>query len=253
MASKYAVLGATGSTGQNLLRLLAKSPENQINVYVRSRAKLEHIFPAIATQSNVHVFEGNLHDLDLLRRCLADVSTVFSVVAINENARNCSIAQEAAQVLVETLQRMRDQDAQVRLPRLLFLSSCSLNDSMNNHGSFLHWLLMTALCNVYGDLMKAEAFLRKHEDWLNVVFIQPGVLSSDPVQRGHTLSTTEAVGGFLSYVDLAAGMIEVAQSGDEYDWKGVCVNPASKETKFDSQAPKNLIKGLWVSLSQNFF
>lgn len=253
MPSRYAILGATGSTGQNLLKLLAKSPENQINVYIRSRAKLERIFPSIATQSNVHIFEGRLHDLDLMRRCVADVSAVFSVVATNDNIRNCSIAQDAASVLVETLQVIRDTDEQARLPRLIFLSSRSVNNSINDHASFGHWLVAKAFCNIYGDLVKAEAFLREHEDWLNVVFIQPGGLSSDPVQRGHMLSVTESAGGFLSYVDLAAGMIEVAQSGDVYDWKGVCVNPASTETKFEWMAPYHLTRGLWQCFWQWLF
>lgn len=255
MASRYAILGATGFTGQNLLKLLAKSPENHINVYVRSKAKLERMFPTIVTQSNVHIFEGQLHDLDLMRRCLANVSAVFSVVATNDNVRNCSIAQDSARVLVETLQSIREKDAHARLPRLIILSATpvSRNKSINDYAGFGHWLLMKALCNLYGDLIKAESFLRQHEDWLNVVFIQPGALSSDPEQRGHTLSVTKSASGFLSYVDLAAGMIEAAQSGDMYDWKGVCVNPVSAETKFDWQAPKNLIRGLWQCFWQWLF
>ena len=253
MAPTYAILGATGSTGQNLLKLLAKSPENHINVFVRSREKLERMFPAIVAQNNVHIFEGPLHDLDLMRCCIANVSAVFSVVATNDNIRNCSIAQEAANVLVETLQRIREKDSQARLPRLIFLSSLSVNNSINELAGLGHWLLFKALGNIYGDLMKAEAFLRQHEDWLNAVFIQPGVLSSDPEQRGHNLSVTKSVGGFLSYIDLAAGMIEVAQSGDLYDWKGVCVNPASAGTKFDWSAPYNLTRGLWQCFWQWLF
>ena len=253
MPGTYAILGATGATGQQLFRLLAEEPRNQVNVYVRSRAKLEAMFPIIAEQSNVHVFEGGLHDLDLMRRCIASTSAVFSVVASNSNDRNLSIAQDSARVLVETLEAVRKEDKRAPLPRLLFISSYSVSTIIEGQNSAVRWLVHLALGNIYGDLIKAETFLRQHEDWLQVVFVQPGVLSSDPVQRGHALSVTSlGNGGFLSYVDLAAGMIEIAESGDKYDWQGVVVQPTTPAS-FDWQAPFNVTKGLGQGLWQRLF
>ena len=251
MTTKYAILGATGQTGQNILTILAKSPETHINVYVRSRSKLEHLFPTLTQQPNIHVFEGALKDIDLLRRCIADVSVVFSAIGINANPPNCSVAQDTARVLVEALQRVRDADAQATLPRVVFLSSLSVNNAFQ-HGGLFHWFLNKALCNSYGDLRKAETFLRQHEDWLRVVFVTPGALSTDPVQRGHRLSVSEKAGGFLGYVDLAAGMVEVAESGDAYDWKGVVVI-SKTPAKFDWAAPRNLVQGMWQTILQALF
>ncbi len=62
-------------------------------------------------------------------------------------------------------------------------------------------------------------------------------------QKGHVLSLEESGGGFVSYLDLAAGMIEVAQS-DDYQWQGVSVVPTSKDVKFEWKAPKQMVRGL---------
>lgn len=250
MTASYAILGATGSTGQNLLKLLASSSENDINVYVRSRSKLEAMFPSIVKQSNVHIFDGNLQDKDLIRRCVETVTTVFAVVASNTNARNTSVAQDSARVLVEVFERIRIDNSSAKLPRILFLSSCSVSQSIQGQNRIGHWLVHKALCNIYGDLIKAEAYLRQHQSWINVIFIQPGVLSTDLIQRGHVLSTTDAgSGGFLSYIDLAAGMIDVAQAGDRYDWQGVVVQPTTPAS-FDWRAPYNVLYGLGIYVTQ---
>ncbi|UZJ53821.1 hypothetical protein CBS101457_003141 [Exobasidium rhododendri] len=258
MPSRYAILGATGSTGQRLLELLASSPENDINVFVRSRPKIERLLPKIVEQKNVHIFEGDIQDVDLIRRCISSTSVVFSVVASNTNTPNLSIAQDSARILVEALEAIRRQDCpHEHIPRLLFISSYSVNSSVTAGSNRIgKWLIFKALGNIYGDLIKAEQYLRQKrqdQDWLKVVFVQPGVLSSDPIQRGYRLSTTDAGNGsFLSYTDLAAGMIEIAESGTKYDWEGVVVIPASSAS-FDWQAPRNLIHGLMTYFWQCLF
>ena len=250
---KYAILGATGQTGQQILTLLSQSPETHINVYIRSRAKLEAQLPTLAAQPNIHVFEGALHNIDLVRHCIAGTDAVFGATGINSNPKGCSVAQDTARVLVEALQRIRDEDKEAPLPRLIMLSSLSVNPVFEKRQTgFFFWFLHTALCNAYGDLRLAENFLREQEGWLKVVFVTPGVLSSDPVGRGHTLSVTEEGKGFLSYVDLAGGMIEVAEVGDKYDWKGVVVRP-KVSAKFDFAAPRNLIQGFWQAMLQRIF
>ena len=269
----YAILGATGATGQQILTLLSRSLDTHINVYVRSRAKLVQQLPPLASRPNIHVFEGPLHDIDLILRCIANTNAVFGATGINSNPKGCSIAQDTARVLVEALQQIRDDNKNAPLPRLIMLSSISVNPTFEKRQTGLFfWFLHTALCNAYGDLRLAEKLLREHEEWLKVVFVTPGVLSSDPVQRGHSLSVSEEGSGFLSYVDLAAGMIEVAEEeGGRYDWKGVVVQPRVSppppprhappplvvqprvSAKFDFQAPRNLVVGFWQTLVQRIF
>lgn len=54
--------------------------------------------------------------------------------------------------------------------------------------------------------------LRSHGDWLSVIFIKPAALSPD-VARGHRLTLDEQE-SFVSYLDLAAGMVQPADDED---------------------------------------
>jgi len=241
----YAILGATGSTGQSLLNLLLKSPKNNIHAYARSRAKLERLSPKLAAHENVTIFEGALDNISLIADCLRGTNAVFVVIGNNVSHPGMRMVEDGAQSLVAALCHIRNQDPNAQLPKILILTSSSINPILNRQKpAFLLKVLRTALSYAYADLEHAEAFLRLHKSWLNVTFIQPPGLTND-VQKGHTLSTEETH-GFISYPDLAAGMIEVAETeGAEYNWKGVAVVPTGKDVKFAWDAPKNLVRGLF--------
>ena len=241
----YAILGATGATGSSLLTLLVKSSDTTINAYVRSKSRLLARFPDLSSNASVHIFEGNIFDITLMASCISGVDAVFAVVATNDNIPGLRVAQDTAETIVAAMSQLRSPDATVKLPQILFLSSASLNPVLNRHQpAFLHWLLMTACSNVYEDLEHAESYLRNqrsHLDWLRVTFIQPGGLVEDE-QKGHTISW-EGTKPFISYLDLAAGMIEIAENGG-YDWKGVCVVPTGEKVKFERKIPGRLLRGL---------
>lgn len=240
----YAILGATGATGHRILEHLMTSPENRINVYVRSKPKLEGMFPGITSEPNVHIFEGDMKDVSLISRCVAAVSAVFSTIAITENAPKTSIAEDTARMVVAALRKIRDEDAQARLPRVLVLSSCTINEHLvRRMPRPAHWITHCAFRHIYDDLERAEAYYRQNEDWLNVVFIQPGGLA-EAEQTGHELSTDTFGSRFLSFGDLAAGMIEVADAGEKYDWKGVAVVPKGKGAGLQLSVLRAIIHGL---------
>ncbi|KAL8704657.1 MAG: hypothetical protein Q9201_002191 [Fulgogasparrea decipioides] len=238
----YAVLGATGATGGNILKLLIQDPQNTINVYVRSKAKLVKQFPAIEKNPNVRIFTGNLSDISLIASCLEDTDAVFSTVASNDNIPGTHIAQDTAQSIVVALMEIRMTKPQAKLPTIVWLSSGSINKKFYSQApAFVHWLLVTSFSYVYTDLAHAQEYLELHRKWLKAVYIQPGGLVEDK-QRGHTIST-EKERTFLSYADLAAGMIEIAETGG-YDWQGVAVNPSTKGTKIEWKVPGRMVKGL---------
>ncbi|TKA81842.1 hypothetical protein B0A49_01072 [Cryomyces minteri] len=242
----YAVLGGTGNTGLSLLTILSTSPEIQINVYVRSRAKLLRLRPEVASNQNITVYEGDMHEVPLIRACIAGTRAVFAVVAAGDNAPGTSIARESAHVIVSTMDELRTQDSSAPLPRVVFLSSASLSPHLcQNIPGFVQWLLHTACSNVYADLAAAEAYLRTQQSWMNVTFIQPGGLVHD-AQKGHVLSV-ERQKTFLSFLDLAAGMVEVADTeGEQFDWVGVSVLPTAKDVKTEWMVPVTLMKGILV-------
>ncbi|KAL8741775.1 MAG: hypothetical protein Q9190_005656 [Brigantiaea leucoxantha] len=238
----YAVLGATGATGKNVLKLLAKNPENNINVYVRSKSKLLSQVPDIESNKRIHVFSGNLSDTALMSSCLENTDAVFATVASNDNMPGTHVAQDTAHSVVVALMDLRMRDLQIKIPTIIWLSSASLNQKFHDHiPKAAHWILMTANSYVYQDLMHAQDYLKLHEKWLSAVYVQPGALVEDK-QHGHYLST-EKEGPFLSYADLAAGMIEIAETGG-YDWKGVAVVPATNKTAIEWKVPLVLARNM---------
>ncbi|KAI4163672.1 MAG: hypothetical protein LQ342_002706 [Letrouitia transgressa] len=238
-----AVLGATGGTGGNVLKLLVQNPQNSINVYVRSRSKLLAKFPDIASNPKVQIFSGNLSDTALMASCLANTEAVFSAVASNDNMPDTHIAQDTAQSIVVALMDIRSRSSpDAKLPTIIWLSSASLNKKFySKDPAVVHAVLSRSFSYIYKDLAHAEDYLKLHDRWLTVVFIQPGGLTEDN-PRGHALSLEKAI-TFVSYADVAAGMIEVAETGG-YDWKGVAVVPATDGTAVEWTVLFGVIKGL---------
>lgn len=238
----YAILGTTGKTGGSLLTLLLKDPDNTVNAYVRSKSKLYAQQPQLKDNKSVRVFEGAITDIPLIASCIGDVGAVFVALGENENIPGMRIAQEAAQSVVAALVYARSTPHTTKVPKLVVLSSSSVNERVSaNDPPFVHWMLMCALSNVYADLMHAENYYRLHKSWLTVTFMQPGGLVEDE-QRGHKLSLDHQK-TFISYLDVAAGMIELAQPGT-HDWMGVSIVPTSPDVKIERNAPGQLLRGL---------
>jgi putative NADH-flavin reductase len=245
--SAYAILGATGSTGSSILKLLSASPNNKIHVLVRSRAKLEKVCPFASSNPNIKVFEGSISNTDNLAQCLTGVKAVFLTVAVNDNIPGCSIAQDTAHAVVTALTKLKDENANFKPPRLVVLSSSSVDDKFwNGIPTFVHRTLFKALYYLYTDLQKAQVYLESQDDWLSSTFIAPGGISHD-VQRGHALSESEQQ-TFISFLDVAAGMIEVAdEESGRWDGKLVCiVGSSGVKAKLAWENPPILLKGLLV-------
>ncbi|KAL8785856.1 MAG: hypothetical protein Q9195_008480 [Heterodermia aff. obscurata] len=241
----YAVLGATGSTGQALLHLLLQSPKNTVHAYARSKAKLLKLSPQYTGNDNLQIFEGALTDVSVIANCISNVTAVLCVLGANESAPGLHVAQDAAQSIVAACCHLKAQDPSVSLPKLLFLASATINPHLCRElPAPVHWLLKASFYYVYEDLEYAQAYLELHKSWLNVTFIQPGGLVHD-IQRGHAISL-ERQQTFLSYLDLAAGFIEVANAGEDlYKWKAVSVIPTSNGTKIEYRSFKstsNIVK-----------
>ena len=241
----YTILGATGKTGGALLQLLLKAPDANINAYVRSKSKLQHQTPGLEQNDRVTIFEGPISNVLLIASALTpNVDAAFCVLGLNENIPGTRIAQDTAHSVVAALCQIRTTDVTYKPPKLIFLSSGSLNPHIYQKHPFAHAFASRAMSNVYMDLSLAETYLRLHESWLNMIFVQPGALVEDE-QKGYKLSLDDYAGNspFLSYLDLAAGMIEMAETG-EFDGKSVTLQATSKDVKFEPNAPPQLARGL---------
>jgi putative NADH-flavin reductase len=229
---KYAILGATGSTGSEILRQLLDSPVNMttLHLYVRSRSKLERLFPSLATRPNVQIYEGSVDDTALMSGCLAHTDVVFSCVAENENVPGVRVAQDTCRAIIMALKAARQTDNKNNInssskpvPHVVVLSAAPLHPVVaTGIPAFLRWLLNTAFSHVYADLAKAQDLLRSEHNWLPVTIMYPPGLAEGPAQ-GHRLLYTAGKTSFVSYVDLAAAMIEVAERGPDeaHNWVGI--------------------------------
>jgi putative NADH-flavin reductase len=241
----YAILGATGQTGSSILQLLGESPTAQINVLVRSRPKLSTLYPPLSSKQNIKVFEGSISDHATLCACLAGTRAVFLTVAVNANIPGCTISIDTAKAVVRALKALKEGNEKFKAPRLVVLSSASLDDRFwRGVPHFLHATMYKAAFYIYEDLKIAEAYLREQEAWLNSTFLMPSGLSHD-VQRGHELST-ERQQTFIGFLDLADAMIEVADDEDE-KWYGRHVSvtlTAGQKGKPEYGVPIFLVMGL---------
>lgn len=242
--SAYAILGATGQVGGSILKLLGSSPDNKINVLVRSRAKLEKSYPAVSSNPNIQVFQGNVSDIPTLSQCLENTHAVFLTVAVTENIPGLRISLDTAHAVIAALQSLQAQNPHFKPPRLVVLSSASLDTRFwRSVPGFVHTVLYAANAHIYDDLARAETLLRRYDAWLDVTFVMPGGLTHD-VQQGHVLST-ETQQTFIGFVDLAAAMIEVADAEAKWGGKRVSVVlKGGRKARIEWWAPVVLGKGL---------
>lgn len=236
---KYAVLGSTGNCGTALLKILMKRPDAHINAYCRDKAKLLRLMPDITeNEDKITIFEGSIHDEKLLGACMYDCHAVFLVVSTNDNIPGCQLGQDTATTVIRSLQSLN------QAPKIVLLSSATLDEQLSRHVPVqLKKVLLRSASFVYDDLLNTERILRKESAWLTTIFVKPGALSVD-VQRGHALSFTEE-NGPLSYLDLAAGMVEAVDDPDgRYDMRNVSVVNTNGKAKFPWGTPMCILMGL---------
>jgi NAD(P)H-binding len=242
----YAVLGSTGNCGTALITNLLRSPGTLIHAYCRNRSKLLRLLPDIKEGGRVSIFEGSVLDIELLKSCVRDCRAIFLVVSTNDNIPNCRVAQDTANAVIKALQSLRAQEgAQQTMPRLVLLSSNTVDDYLSRHVPYLlRPILLRSASFVYRDLIETEKLLRGQQDWLTAIYAKPGMLSVD-IQRGHELSFTDSDQGAVSYLDLAAAMIEAADDEQgRYDQKSVSVVNTNGKAKFPAGTPMCILTGL---------
>ncbi|KAG8160039.1 hypothetical protein KVR01_010676 [Diaporthe batatas] len=240
MPPTYAILGATGQTGGSVLQVLASErPDVRVNCLVRSRPKLERMFPQVLSSSKqVKVFEGQISDVPLLTDCIRGTSAVFLCVASPNNKPHLRIARDQAEAAVAALEALRAEQQQQqqqqageqkpRLPLLVVLSSAETDEA--RFCADIPWLarrfLFAANWWVYTDLIAAEEYLLERAGLVDVVFVKPGGISTDR-RRGHVLST-EGSQTFVSFLDVAGGMVQCAEEGSGR-WAGKSVSVLSRD------------------------
>lgn len=243
MVSSYAILGATGNCGTALMELLLNNTDVKIKAYCRNKDKLFRLVPAAANNPRVEVFPGSILDADLLGKAMYGCKAVFLTATTNDNVPGCHISQDLAHTVIKALEQIKSEPNPPPMPRLALLSSATIDPWISRKNPWVNAIVRRSAWHVYRDLELAEEFLRQHEDWVKCIYIKPGGLSVD-IQRGHKL-TLDDEESFVSYLDIAAGMIEAVEDPDgKWDNKNVGVVNAGGKAKFPKGTPKCIICGL---------
>ncbi|EMD66890.1 hypothetical protein COCSADRAFT_81643 [Bipolaris sorokiniana ND90Pr] len=239
----YAVLGATGRTGQALLSALLSRPQAQIHAFCRNKRKLADAFPDLDNLKQMAVFEGNVTDTDLMAKCVQGCQAIFLVISTNDNVPGCRMSQDTVLAVLAALEGQKKQGSGVP-PRLVLLSSCTVDEHLSRHTPWLlRQILLLSASQVYHDLMEAEKLLRAQESWLTTIYMKPGALALDKA-RGYALSFTDEDSP-VTYEDLAGAMIEAAEDqGGVYDGRNVSVVNTNGKPVFPKGTPLCIVVGL---------
>ena len=239
----YAVLGATGKTGSAILEILSRKPDNKIHAFVRSASKLKKQWPKLVDSGHLQIFEGQLDDTSILANCLDGTRAAFLCIAATINEPYCTIAQDTATSVIKACSNLRDSNKPNSIPRLVQLNSSSTSPKLSESlGTIGHAILYRGNWWIYEDLIASENLFRAQCSWLDVTYIKPGGLIQAP-QKGHKLST-ERQQTFLGWLDLAAGMVEVAEEESEV-WRGreVSVLPVAEDVPIEWRVPIWMVMG----------
>lgn len=241
----YAVLGSTGNCGTALISNLLRMPNAEVHAYCRNKTKLIRLMPEVAERKEVEIFEGSIDDHALLARCLSGCRAVFHVVTTNDNVPGCHVGLDTAKSIIIALEKLKaEAKPGLQMPKIVLLSSATIDSYLSRDmPSWFKPIMLAAASHVYDDLRETEKYLRAQEDWVSSIFMKPAGLSVD-IQRGHKIDMDHEE-SFISYLDLAAAMIEAADNREGvYDMKNVGVVNKNGSAKFPPGTPMCIVIGL---------
>ena len=127
-----------------------------------------------------------------------------------------------AKGVVEFLEKLRKEGGGYswRGSKVAFLSSQSLNPRAKDEiPALMLWLLHQAAWYVYKDVENAIEYLKSFP-WIPLILAElGGLLNEAPNKEGVRVSEHE-YSGFISYVDLAKGMVLMVEEGQDEKWVG---------------------------------
>jgi len=233
----YALLGATGSTGSAILRrLLSQTPANlTLNIFVRSRPKLINAFPELEGKTSftaVNVFEGTPDDSAVLQACLQHADVIMACIASNYSSPSITLCQDTAAAIISFLgDRQKTQGTEYRSPTVLQIRSASLNPTLC---ADMPWMAktMAEYCfhYVYEDLREACKLYESAPGLLEYIYVDPPSIH-DPdgtTPTGFELTLDGPQSEALSYADLGAAFVELAERKGEFVGKAVGVSATGK-------------------------
>lgn len=243
-----ALLGATGKTGREVLKVLLKRDFQWLRIYVRSKQKLLTLFPQLMSDVRIQICEGQVTDQKTMQECLSDAQVIIYTIGGYSYFPDNSL-QNSAESMVTALRELRARcsGSPWERPRVIFLSSSTLNTRFAAaRPRVVDWLIKTAFQNGYNDLKRAVKAVTADESLLSVLFVQPAVLVEEESTGSYV--SVEDVKLACSYEDLGAGFVELAlgRSYDELHEIGVSSNQGNRGHRYFPIMIRKLAAGFFA-------
>jgi nucleoside-diphosphate-sugar epimerase len=198
---KIALFGASGKTGQHLLRL-ALEAGHEVTALVRTPAKIS------LTHPNLRLVQGDLQDRLKVEQALQGAAAVLSTLGPSHNRPTFEISQGTHTLLAAM------QACGVR--RLVISAGAGVRDPNDTPGLFdrlIQRLIKLASRNVYEDMLRTVELVRASDrDW---TVVRVPMLTDDP-PKGSLVVTWVGKGmrPRLSRADLAGFMLQQLDSDE---------------------------------------
>ncbi len=190
---KVLVLGATGKTGQLIVRDLTEAGH--------------HVVALVRATADVHlpgaeVVVGDVRDEETLARASVGCDAVVSALGTGMGVREVDLLTVATGALIAAMGR-------AGVHRLICISALGVGDSRNHGGFVFDWLIQPLLLgHAYKDKERQEAAIRASSlDW---VIIRPAMLTTGR-PRGRISATTDLEGvhgGKVARADVAQFVVQ---------------------------------------------
>ena len=207
---KLTIFGATGRTGQHLLRQ-ALQAGHQVTVLVRDPAKLA------ASDARVRVVKGSLQDAACVDQAVAGADAVISVLGPSNNQPSFDISRGMGVII----QAMKARGVQ----RLVISAGAGVGDPQDAPGLFnrvMNVLLKAAAKNVYEDMLRTVSLVRESGlDWTVVrVPMLTDAAASGQIKVG---MVGKGMGPRISRADMADFLLKQAAS-QEFSGKAPAIS-----------------------------
>ena len=194
---KYAVIGATGATGQLVIDE-ALSRGHEVVAYARNPR-------ALTPRHSLHIVKGELTDGAGLRAAFEDVDAVLCCLGTHDK-KNIDLMQKSLPLVIEAMGKAK---------RLILLSAFGVGDTAARASWLARLAYKLVVRSVYDDKRRSEMLLLASDlDW---TIVQPVILTdegfSDAVEA-RPMAQVKIVRGLpkVSRANVAQVMVEACES-----------------------------------------
>ncbi|MEP7165904.1 MAG: NAD(P)H-binding protein [Ferruginibacter sp.] len=169
---KILILGSTGETGQQLVRLSLEQ-DHEVTALARDPSRLK------TSHKKLTVVEGNALDINVLLKVLEGKDAVLSALGVGRSLKSSGLITNAVKILIPA---MNEKDVK----RLIFISAFGVGETYKQANFIQKFIFSTFLKNIYTDKGMADELIRRSSLEWTLVF--PVLLTNAPRKGQYSVS-----------------------------------------------------------------